>query len=73
MPVDLVISLRAWGNMFPVRSYLDAVLEITTQHAVVILDIRRHSSEIGLLKRNFATVEIVDNPQRKHLMVRAER
>ena len=52
---DIIISLIAMGFHFPVETYLQQIKKCNPK--VVILDIRKDTNQIDLLKDNFAEVE----------------
>lgn len=54
---DLIISLLSCGFHYPVEIYLDKIKQ--AKAGIVILDIRKHSNQMELLKSNFASVEVV--------------
>lgn len=58
-PVDLVVSLLAWGFHFPVAVYLARVRQILSEHGVVILDARRGTAGLDALRSAFADVQVV--------------
>jgi len=54
---DIIISLLSCGFHYPVETYLQQIKKCSPK--VVILDIRKHSNQIGLLKDNFNHVETI--------------
>lgn len=71
-PIDLVISLLSWGFHYPVETYCKRVHEVLSDDGVVILDIRKGTDGIDVLRRTFRSVDvIVDAP--KYDRVRATK
>ncbi|CAN5574866.1 hypothetical protein BH23CHL2_BH23CHL2_31160 [soil metagenome] len=56
---DLIISLLSWGFHYPVESYLDQAADRLTDTGRIILDIRRGTGGVDVLRRRFASVEVV--------------
>ena len=54
---DVIISLVAMGFHFPVETYLQQIKKCNPK--VVILDIRKGTNQIDLLKDNFSEVEAI--------------
>jgi len=54
---DLIISLLSCGFHYPVETYLSQIKKCNPK--VVILDIRKHSNQMDLLKSKFASVEVI--------------
>ena len=54
---DIIISLIAMGFHFPVETYLQQIKKCNPK--VVILDIRKDTNQIDLLKDNFSEVEAI--------------
>jgi len=56
-PYDLIISLLSCGFHYPVETYLKDIKDCL--YGVLILDIRKNTGQIEVLKRNFKTVETI--------------
>lgn len=63
-PIDLVISLISWGFHYPVEIYCKRVREVLSDDGVVILDVRKGTDGIDVLRQTFRSVDvIVDAPK----------
>jgi SAM-dependent methyltransferase len=58
-PVDLALSLLSWGFHYPVATYVERVHELLSEHGVVILDVRKGTDDIEVLRRTFGRVDII--------------
>ena len=54
---DIIISLLSCGFHYPVETYLDKIK--AAKSGIVILDIRKNSGGLELLKNNFSSVEVI--------------
>ena len=70
--VDLVISLLSWGFHYPVETYLERVHGILTDDGVVILDVRKGTNGIDVLRNTFKQVDVVLE-SKKHYRVAVEK
>lgn len=57
--VDLVLSLLAWGFHFPVQTYVDQVYRLLRPGGMVILDVRKKTDGLAVLRQVFRQVELV--------------
>ncbi len=57
--IDLVVSLLAWGFHFPVQAYLRQVYKLLREGGVLILDVRKNTDGLALLRRTFQQVETI--------------
>ncbi len=57
--VDLVLSLLAWGFHFPVQTYVNQVFSLVREGGVVILDVRKKTDGLAILRRVFSHVELI--------------
>lgn len=70
--VDLVLSLLSWGFHYPVATYLDTVYELLNEGGSVILDVRRATDGLDLLKGKFGGY-VVLREKRNHLRICARK
>jgi SAM-dependent methyltransferase len=59
-PLDLVISLLSWGFHYPIETYLDKVYGCLADGGRLILDVRRGTGGMDLLRRAFGNSSIID-------------
>jgi SAM-dependent methyltransferase len=59
--VDVVLSLLSWGFHYPVAMYVDRVHALLRAPGVVILDVRKGTDGMDVLRRTFRHVEVVLN------------
>ena len=58
-PVDLVISLTAWGFHFPVSVYLEQVYNLLSDGGSLIIDLRKSTDSEQDLRDKFGTVQLI--------------
>lgn len=58
-PVDLVISLLLWGFHYPVQTYCDIVHRRLSTQGVAVLDVRKGTDGLDVLRRRFGRVEVI--------------
>lgn len=67
--VDLVISLRSWGFHYPVPVYLDRVHELLSKDGILILDVRKNTDGLNILKSKFTSCKIIpDSRDHNHIV-----
>ncbi len=71
-PLDLILSLISWGFHYPVSVYLDPVHRLLSERGVLILDVRKETDGLDLLRERFGSVEIITEAER-HLRVAARK
>jgi SAM-dependent methyltransferase len=59
--VDLIISLLSWGFHYPVNTYLSRVHDLLSENGVLVMDIRKGSDGLKLLRDLFPRVDIVQS------------
>jgi len=59
--VDLVISLISWGYHYPVETYLDRVYNLLNKDGRMIIDVRKNTNGIDLLKHAFGKLDVIFN------------
>jgi SAM-dependent methyltransferase len=59
--IDLVISLLSWGFHYPVSTYLSRVHDLLSDRGVLVMDIRKGSDGLQLLRSLFPHTEIVQS------------
>ena len=57
--IDLIISLISWGFHYPVSIYLNRVYNILNNGGSIILDMRKGTDGIEILKNKFTKIEII--------------
>jgi SAM-dependent methyltransferase len=57
--VDLIVSLRSWGFHYPVDAYLDEAVRVLAPRGTVILDVRRDTGGLAMLRGRFADVQAI--------------
>lgn len=67
---DLILSLISWGFHYPVETYLDSVVDRLGHNGVLILDIRKGTNGLEVLRNRFAVCEIIQDTS-KYLRIRA--
>ena len=68
-PVDLAISLLAWGFHFPIETFLDTVARSLGPAGRVIVDVRKGTDGIDVLQSRFRVVKrIVDDAKRSRVV-----
>jgi len=58
-PFDIIISLLSMGFHYPVTTYLDRILETLSPNGVLILDIRKNTNDLAIIKQHFNKVEMI--------------
>ena len=71
-PLDLILSLISWGFHYPVSVYVDPVHRLLSERGVLILDVRKDTDGLEILRDRFASVEIVTEAER-HLRIAARK
>jgi hypothetical protein len=66
--IDLVVSFSSWGFHYPVHTYLNKVYEVMSKNAVLIIDVRKGTGGIELLKTKFNSIEMIKESN-KHIRV----
>ena len=66
--IEFAISLYSWGFHYPISTYLEKVYELLSNNGRLVLDVRKNSDGIKLLKNKFGNCEIVDDYE-KHARV----
>lgn len=56
--VDCVISTISWGFHYPVETYLSQVVRVMSDEGVLILDLRKNTNGLELIKSKF-TVQVI--------------
>ncbi|OEK06760.1 class I SAM-dependent methyltransferase [Roseivirga misakiensis] len=56
---DLVVSLISWGYHYPVSTYLDTVFDKLAPGGKLIIDVRKGSEGLELIKEKFGNQEVV--------------
>ncbi|PLS79248.1 MAG: hypothetical protein CYG59_14275 [Chloroflexi bacterium] len=70
-PMDLVLSLLSWGFHYPVAPYIRAVHRLLRNNGVVILDVRKDTDGLDVLRQHFQQIEvIVDAPKYERIVAR---
>lgn len=54
---DIIISLLSCGFHYPVETYLAKIKQCKA--GIVILDIRKHSGQVEVLRKNFDSMEVI--------------
>lgn len=67
---DLIISLLSWGFHYPVDTYLGYVLEHLSPNGTVIIDCRRKTSGLDILKHHFKVTSIAERD--RYIRVKCE-
>lgn len=57
--MDLVISLISWGFHYPVETYLDKVSNLLSEEGIIIMDIRKNTNGIDVIKQKFSKFDII--------------
>lgn len=57
--VDVIISLLSWGFHYPVTTYLHLVHTLLHERSLVILDIRKGTDGMDVLKQTFPSVSVL--------------
>lgn len=56
---DLIISIASWGFHYPVSTYLERAYELLAPAGRLILDLRRETEGLELVRGRFSRVEII--------------
>jgi SAM-dependent methyltransferase len=67
--MDLVVSLLSWGFHFPVDTYCQQVWERLRPSGVVILDVRKGSNGMDVLRASFGSVDVLCEDQKMQRVV----
>ena len=57
--MDLVISLISWRFHYPVETYLDKVSNLLSEEGIIIMDIRKNTNGIDVIKQKFSKFDII--------------
>ena len=57
--IDLVISLISWGFHYPVETYVQAVYQLLSEQGRLILDVRKKTDGLTLLKDWFSVCDVI--------------
>jgi SAM-dependent methyltransferase len=57
--IDLVISLISWGFHYPVETYVQAVYQLLSEQGRLILDVRKKTDGLALLKDRFSACDVI--------------
>ena len=60
---DLVLSLRAWGYVFPIETYLERVLACLAPGARLILDMHKARGGLAALQKHLPAARLIDDRQ----------
>jgi SAM-dependent methyltransferase len=58
-PIDLALSLLSWGFHYPVATYVRQVHDLLSPHGVAILDVRKGTDGLDVLRRSFRQVDTI--------------
>jgi SAM-dependent methyltransferase len=58
-PVDLILSLLSWGFHYPVSTYLARAHDLLSEDGVLVLDVRKGTGGVEVLKQAFVGVEVL--------------
>lgn len=67
--LDLIISLISWGFHYPIATYLDRVHEILSEKGRLIIDVRKETDGLDLLKSRFSNVQIIEETTTRQRVV----
>lgn len=62
---DLITSFMSWGFHYPVEMYIDDVKNSLNEGGVLLLDVRKNSSGLQILKDTFAEIETLTENDRR--------
>jgi len=62
--VDLIISLISWGFHYPVETYLDRAYEVLNEGGTLIIDVRKGTNGLDLIKNKFGKVDIIGSGEK---------
>lgn len=67
--LDLIISLISWGFHYPITTYLDRVYELLSDKGRLIVDVRKETDGLSLLKSRFNHVQIIEETTTRQRIV----
>lgn len=67
--IDLIISLISWGFHYPVSTYLDRAHEILSDNGRLIIDVRKDTDGLDLLKAKFAHIDVIEETETRNRVV----
>lgn len=67
--IDLIISLISWGFHYPVSIYLDRAYDVLSEHGTMLIDVRKDTDGLALLKDKFNSVEIIEETQTRNRVI----
>ena len=67
--LDLILSLISWGFHYPIATYLDRVHEILSEKGRLIVDVRKDTDGLTLLKNKFSHVQIIEETTTRQRVV----
>ncbi|MDH3326105.1 MAG: class I SAM-dependent methyltransferase [Gammaproteobacteria bacterium] len=56
---DLIFSSLSWGFHYPISTYISEVVESLSNDGVLIIDVRKNTDGLKLIKTNFSNVKII--------------
>jgi SAM-dependent methyltransferase len=59
--IDFIISLLSWGFHYPMSTYLSRVHDLLSDSGVLVMDIRKGSDGLQLLRGAFPATEIIQS------------
>ncbi len=63
-PVDLIVSLISWGFHYPLETYLNRVCELLGGGGMLIVDVRKGTGGLELLRRKLGQVSVLHEEER---------
>jgi SAM-dependent methyltransferase len=67
--IDLAISLLAWGFHFPIETYLDKVCSLLSPQGTIVLDVRKCTDGLDVLKHSFRQIRVISETPKQHRVV----
>ncbi len=67
--VDFIISLLSWGHHYPVTTYLDKAYNILNEGGSMLLDIRKGSDGLDVLRNKLSKVDIISEEDRNYRVI----
>lgn len=67
--LDLILSLISWGFHYPIGTYIDRVHEILSEKGRLIVDVRKDTDGLTLLKNKFSHVQIIEETTTRQRVV----
>jgi len=61
---DLVLSLISWGFHYPLETYLDRVYQLLSNGGHLIVDVRKLTEGVEVLRKRFADIRIVKDEEK---------